>query len=89
MAPAVLPPTSRFVRVPGACVSSACTPLRLVGISSRVSRVNAVFGVVETTSMTGEVPETVIVSLSAPTFSATSSLAVKPAVRRMSSRRTD
>ena len=54
IAPTVLPPTSTFVRVPGAWAIKACTPLRLVGMSSSVSRVSAVVGVEDATSTTGD-----------------------------------
>ena len=57
-------------------------PLRLVGSSSMVSRVNWVVAVVERVSTTGELPDTVTVSSSAPTFIATSIFAVKPTVSR-------
>src|SRR5262245_39265950 len=42
----------------------------------------------EVVSTTGLIPETVTDSASAPTLSSTSTLATKPTVRRMSSRRT-
>ena len=64
-------------------------PLRLVGSSSIVSRVSWVVAVVERVSTTGDAPETVIVSLSAPSFIATSIFAVKPTVSRTPSWRTD
>src|SRR5258706_14868854 len=79
IAPAVLPPTSRFVRVPGACASSACTPLRLVGMSSSVSRVSAVRGVEDVTSTMGDALDTVMVSLNEPSFRDVSILAGNPA----------
>ena len=60
-------------------------PLRLVGISSIVSRVNCVVAVVDVVSTTGEAPDTVIDSCSDPTLSCTSMRAVNPTFSRMPS----
>ena len=74
------PPTSNRpgARTPGACTIKLIAPLRLVGVSSRVSRVNCVLAEVAVTSTTGAAPETVTVSLSVPSFSVISSRTVAP-----------
>ena len=84
----VSPPMSICGRTPGACPMNATVPLRLLGIASSVSLVNRVADVVETTSTTGEAPETVTVSVIAPSFICMSIFATNDAVRMMPSRRT-
>ena len=66
----------------------ATVPFRLLGMASSVSRVSRVADVVETTSTTGEAPETVTVSVIAPSFICMSIFATNDAVRMMPSRRT-
>ena len=87
VSPTVPPPTSRRpgARTPGACTIRLIAPLRLVGVSSSVSRVNCVLADVAVTSTTGAAPETVRVSWSVPIFRATSSLTVAPRSSRMPS----
>ena len=81
-------PTSRFVRTPGTWFMKAWNPSRDVGSTSNCSRVSSVAVEVDVVSTSGEAPETVIVSDTAPTFISASTRAVNPTVNRISSRRT-
>ena len=83
------PPTSRYVRTPGASVNRPKTLLRVVAERSMTSFVSTVLGVLAATSTTGASLDTVTVSPAAPTLSCTSTLAVNPTVSRISCRRTD
>ena len=83
------PPTSKFERTAGVWANNEMRPLRPVGVSSNVSRVNAVRAPVDATSTMGEAPETVTDSCTDPTLRETSTVATKPAVSRKFSRRTD
>ena len=56
---ALVPPTSKFERMPGACASRLVIPFRLVGVNSSASLVNCVLVPVEVTSTTGAAPDTV------------------------------
>jgi hypothetical protein len=86
---ALVPPTSKFERMPGACASRLVIPFRLVGVSSSASLVNCVLVAVDVTSTTGAAPDTVIVSVTLPRLMVTSIRAANPAVSRMASRFTD
>ena len=65
--PSVPPPTSRFALTLGTCARRLMIPLRLVGVSSNVSRVSMVAGAADVTSTIGDAPETVTDSSRAPT----------------------
>ena len=87
VSPTVPPPTSSRpgARTPGACTIRLMAPLRLVGVSSSVSRVNCVLAEVDVTSTTGDAPETVTVSDRTPTFNTMSSFACAPRSSRIPS----
>ena len=73
--------------MPGTWPMKAFTPSRLVGRTSSCSRVSSVRVEVFVTSTSGDAPDTVIVSDTAPRFSTWSSLATNPTVSRTFSRR--
>ena len=81
------PPTSICERTAGDWFIKLMSPLRLEGTTSSVSFVSTVTDPVDCTSTVGDA-DTVIDSSIAPTFSATSTRAMNPAVRRTFSRRT-
>ena len=72
------------MRTPGASVNTLITLLREVAVSSSISLVSSVFPEVAETSTSGDAPDTVIVSATEASPSATSIFALKPTVSRTS-----
>ena len=76
------------MRTPGTWFKNEWNPSRDVGSTSNCSFVSSVEVAVDVVSTSGEAPETVIVSDTAPTFISESTRALNPTVNRTPSRRT-